>query len=1511
MTNVELAGDTSYTFDVTYADDRGIETSSIDDGDILVSRSGGGVFGTSARLVSVDAAGNGTPRVATYQFTPPAGSWDFGDNGTYRLTLRPNQVRDTGNNTVGGRLLGSFQVAVPPPPSAANEFYVNSLLDSADAALGDGLVADAQGLATLRAAIMEANARTGDERIFIPSGTISLSIAGTDEDAGSTGDLDIASNIEIIGAGIDLSIIDGATLDRVIQVANGATVTLRGLTIRGGNVTGNGGGLSNAGVLHLIDVRVTGNTADGSGGGIVNSGTLRLVRTQVDENTSTSGAGGIHSAQSGATPTLSLDTSVVSNNMGGEVGGIVNDGPLTITNSTIADNVATTVVPSPTGRVGGFRNGLFNAATSVIAAVSASTISGNSATDGVGGLLNFGTLALTNSTISGNIGDATGGIDSGSAPLALVHVTVANNTGDEVGGVRGDAATVHNSIIATNVARTGSQPDVGSGPFTSLGHNVIGIEEGTTNFVHNVLGDQVGTLAEPLDPRLTELADWGGPTKTHALLATSPAIDAGENGELSEDQRGAERVLDGGGLVDSVADAGAFEFGTFFVNDTTDSVDAEIGDGLAVDIDGRHTLRAAIQEANATSGRSIVVVAAGRYSLTIPGRDEDDASTGDLDIRNPLTLAGGGRGDTVIDAQGIDRGIHVLSTDLDISDLQITGGQYDNSAGGGIQSQGNLVLRRVDLTDNSSAFGGAIYAVGTDSLIRIENSSLVGNRSDQRGGGIYADGSRIEILDSRIESNIGRDAGGGVYIGNGAFGSLPSFIQGTRIAQNQSANGGGIFFADQQRGLTITATSFEANTAIGSGGGTFAAGGAQPVQFQSSLFANNISLMSPGGGFYSSSGIIEFTNTTVSGNRSEQAAGGGVAAMSGSQVTLSSTTLTGNIGTTSGGLLIDQGGIVTLANSLIARNVSTSGSSGDVLVSSGQIESSGGNLIGDGVQGTFVPATGDLVGSSTTPLDPLLGQLQDNGGPTWTHALRTGSPAIDAGLSTQAATDARGVARALDGNDDGTDLPDIGAYEFEFGLPIRVEGIKFNDRNSNGVQNADEAVLANWTVFADLNSNGQLDDGEPTAVTDERGMYEFTGLDAGGYLIGEVGRPDWEQVLPGAGRIAFVPYGTVNVGDSVQAVVTVDLNRDGAADIVSADFGTDQISIVRGLGDGRFSTPVTVAIGRGPVDVIAADLDGDGFLDLATANFTGDSVTWLRNDGTGNLQVAATLAVGDGPRAIIAVDLDRDGDMDLVTADSLAGRISILRNDGAGNFTAAQAVAAGELPQDLIAADFDGDGDTDLAIVNLEAFTVTLLFNDDSGQLELFDKIDVGSFPRGIAAGDLDGDGDIDLVVTSSFSDGVSVLLNNGHGGFVKLAPDIHVGRVPRGIAIADVDRDGRPDLLVTNSGDDSVSVLRNLGLIANQSSTDYLSFAIDERVRVGRGPRAVAVADLDRDGNLDLVVANKDSSTLSVLRNSFGSYQHTFVAGDLFRMQNFGNRLLPGTLRGVMFHDLDADGVR
>lgn len=433
---------------------------------------------------------------------------------------------------------------------------------------------------SLREAIRAANLDTrvdgcgpgrGTDTITLRADTFPLALQGTGEDAAATGDLDIAGNLTIQGAGPGKTIVDGGALDRVFHVLSGK-VTISDLTIRNGRAerASGGGVLVAGGSLRLLRATVTASRADdGSGlsnaatllvdhstvadngdtfhwgGGIANSGALQVYKSAIIGNDADESGGGIHSHGGTVLVKESVisDNTVVSGDGGGIAAGFVGDGTvLTIVGSTIADNLTSDAGGG--GISGGMR-----------VTVAASTISGNRVQgadgDGGGGIDTVGTLVVADSTISGNATAGSGGGIRSGGDASLNNVTIADNAADadrQYGGdgggvaVAGGTFRLANSIVAGNRDQSGGAPDC-SGTLTSQGYNILQVATGCA-----IGGMTTGNLIG-VNPKLGPLSDNGGDTLTHALTSTSPAINAGSpaapgsGGGACEakDQRGAIR----------------------------------------------------------------------------------------------------------------------------------------------------------------------------------------------------------------------------------------------------------------------------------------------------------------------------------------------------------------------------------------------------------------------------------------------------------------------------------------------------------------------------------------------------------------------------------------------------------------------------------------------------------------------------------------------------------------------------------------------------------------------------------------------------------------------------------------------------------------------------------------------------------------------------------------------------------------------------------------------------------
>ena len=249
----------------------------------------------------------------------------------------------------------------------------------------------------------------------------------------------------------------------------------------------------------------------------------------------------------------------------------------------------------------------------------------------------------------------------------------------------------------------------------------------------------------------------------------------------------------------------------------------------------------------------------------------------------------------------------------------------------------------------------------------------------------------------------------------------------------------------------------------------------------------------------------------------------------------------------------------------------------------------------------------------------------------------------------------------------------------------------------------------------------------------------------------------------------------IPVGNSPFSVVVADLNGDRIPDLVTANQGSNDVSVLLGLPDGTFAAAQSFAVGNDPVSVAVADLNGDGIPDLVTANQGSNDVSVLLGLGDGTFAAAQPIPLnGKGPVSVAVADFNGDGKPDLVTANVSSNDVSVLLGLGDGTFAAEPSFAVGKSPVSVVVAkgvtDLNGDGKPDLVTANQGSNDVSVLLGLGDGTFAAEQRFAVGvsASPTSVAVADLNGDGIPDLAITDKQFSAVTILLGGDDGTFVK-----------------------------------------------------------------------------------------------------------------------------------------------
>lgn len=714
----------------------------------------------------------------------------------------------------------------------------------------------------------------------------------------------------------------------------------------------------------------------------------------------------------------------------------------------------------------------------------------------------------------------------------------------------------------------------------------------------------------------------------------------------------------------------------FNVNSTADDDDSSWGDGVCATAGGVCTLRAALTESGVLAGADTINLPAATYNI---------ASS--LIIAGEVSLIGADTATTVVDAGNTNR-VFAITTQsvVSVSHITIQNGNAGTSGLGGgifISSDSDVTLSDLIIQDNSANSGSGIAASSNTQLaiIRsvIQNNTSIDSPSSiiSSAGGIYLSSGTTTITDSAISNNTA-DLGGGFF-----------YISNNLIIKNSTVSG------------NISTLPSTDNNGYGGGGFHVGSGSSANLVLINSTISGNRAI-NHGAGILVSNGTVSLYNTTVTDNLADS----------------------DNDGTGYGGGIIASNNVsgsrtINISNSIIAGNTSNTGNNPDCSSINASFNSSGYNIVGDNSGCAFTAGTGDQIGNGISPLNPLLGPLAYSGGPTKSHVLLSGSPAIDAGnpagcidnLGAAITTDQRGGMRPVDGGS-GSAICDVGAVEMN-PYPVADAGsdqvviygslVTLSGTNSNalaGIKSYSWVQVPSATVTL---NNATSDTASFTAPgSSEVLTFELAVTDNNDLT-------DTDTVVVTVNAIPGADAGTdqiANGGDLVTLDGSASSDSDGT--ISTYSWGQSAGMPVTILNGDTASPEFTAPAGSGVLTFVLTVTDNNGFSDFDTVNVIINSLP-VANAGLDQTVEEGDVVILNGSGSI-----DSDGSISSYSWIRISGpAITLVNPDTATpEFTAA---STGTLVLELTVTDNSGAASTDTVTITINSPQTNTQNNSSSG----------------------------------------------------------------------------------------------------------------------------------------------------------------------------------------------------
>jgi L-ascorbate metabolism protein UlaG (beta-lactamase superfamily) len=390
----------------------------------------------------------------------------------------------------------------------------------------------------------------------------------------------------------------------------------------------------------------------------------------------------------------------------------------------------------------------------------------------------------------------------------------------------------------------------------------------------------------------------------------------------------------------------------------------------------------------------------------------------------------------------------------------------------------------------------------------------------------------------------------------------------------------------------------------------------------------------------------------------------------------------------------------------------------------------------------------------------------------------------------------------------------------------------------------------------------------------------------------------------GASDPSFTARTITTSADGPRSVYAADIDSDGDIDVLSATYSDNKIAWyengLSAFGDPTFGSANITTSADAAASVYAADIDNDGDLDVVSASYSDDKIAWYESDGAADPSFTARTITtsADGAYSVYAADVDNDGDMDVVSASVTDDKIAWYENDGAADpsFTDRTITTSADGASDVYAADIDNDGDIDVVYASRNDDKIAWYENDGAADPSFTTRTISTSadFAFTVYAADIDNDGDMDVISGSFLDDKIAWYENDGAADPSFTARTITTSAdAAASVYAADIDNDGDLDVLSASKDDDKIAWYENDGAADPSFTARTITTSAD-------GAHSVYASDIDNDGDIDVLSAGYSDNKVTWYEND-GAADPSFTARTITTSAN--------AARSVYAADIDNDG--